>query len=507
MESAEKKQARKKIIIWASVYALLLLGTLTVINLEAVNAWFASLLRLLRPILIGLALAYLCNPIFRFFERRVFGKLRVLGLRRTLSLILTYITVLLVLALILLLILPQLLQSIAAFVGDYQKHLDAAITQINSWITSINGFCGKLTGSPELIAPIDPEGYHTSIADWWEENSETLLGYFSASNFKPITEVLGNAVSVLTDSLFGFFISLYLLSTKEKRYAQVMKLRRALFGNTVNRRITLICKAADRSFGAFLEGKLFDSLIVGLLTYTSISIFKIPYAVIIASIIGVLNIIPYIGLYIGAVPAALILLFSAPGKLIPFLLIIVVIQQIDANIISPKILGSNTGVSSMCVVIAVATMGTLWGLIGMILSVPLFATVLTYVESRTIEHLQKKGRPSGLESYYPADSLFDPSKTAYSTTDKTAQKLERAALHIDKKQRVGDKLTKRDQLVRFISSVAHKYHIINELSDETETRFSTIDAQNQCMRESAELLRQYREAAEPSAPAADARTE
>ena len=476
MVAEEKNQSRKKLIVGIIVYALMLLGIVFIINLEAVNAWLAGVLLLLRPILIGLALAYLCNPFFRFFERRLLSHLRPQGLRRTIALILTYLTAFLIVALILLLIVPRLIESIVEFLEQYDQHLVSGIGQLNKMIANVNGFIERLTQTPDTFAYLHEATLLKNVTAWVEENIPLLLNILSDFDIKSLTDVFGGAVSMVTDALFGLFISIYLLASKEKRYAQVMKLRRALFSSSVNQRITELCRTADRSFGGFIEGKLLDSLIIGLLTYVVISFAQIPYAILIATFVGLTNIVPVIGPIIGAVPTALILLLTDPAKVIPFLIIILIIQQIDGNIIGPKILGSNTGVSSLCVVIAIATMGSLWGLLGMILGVPLFATVLEVTDRFVIERLQKKGMPAGLENYYSGDAIVDPAKNAYSTTDKTVQSLERRALQARKKQESGVALSRKERFLIWGYNLSHKYHVINEISDEGQVRFAAENA-------------------------------
>ncbi len=492
MQSEENKFFTKKRRIGILVYAVLLLATVLIINLDAVNEWIFGVLLLLRPILIGLGIAYICNPMFRLYERKLLSKVRPMGLRRTLSLTLTYLSLLAILALLLLLILPRLIESIASFAVNYEQHLVSAIAQMNLIIEKVNAIAANITGNDTFITPIDRNNFGEMVIKWWNANRDELLGKLSNIDMKPIADVIGNAMSLLTDTIFGLFISLYLLSTKEKRYAQVMKLRRALFGNSLNQSITRFCRVADRSFGAFIEGKLLASLIIGVLTWAIISLFEIPYALLIATIIAIANIIPMIGPLIGAIPTALILLLTSPAKVIPFLIIIIIIQQLDSNIISPKILGNNTGVSSLCVVIAIATMGHLWGLLGMILGVPLFATVLDLIEHGTIERLQKKGFPSGLENYYAGDSLVDPTQNAHSSTDKTVQRLERAALHIEKKLMSGEKPHRRERFWYFIYRMAHKYHIINDLSDESAARFAAAEAIDECRTAANELTETLR---------------
>ncbi len=489
-------RSHKKLYLGIIVYALIIGTLLWIVNLDAVNKWLGGVLLLLRPVLIGLALAYLCDPVFRFFERRVFFRLHPQGLRRTLSLLCTYLFVFLILALILLLIIPQLLQSIAAFASDYQMYVDGAVDQLNRWIGAVNSLASHITGSDQLIKPIERNQLQGGLATWWNANRDRLLEQLTKIDIKPIADVIGGAVSVVTDSLFGIFISLYLLSTKEKRYAQVMKLRRALFGNSVNQRITDFCRIADRSFGAFIEGKLFDSLILGILAYFIFLILQIPYAILFAAIVGITNIVPIIGPIVGAVPAAFLLLLTAPAKVIPFILAIIILQQIDGNIIGPKILGSNTGVSSLCVVIAISTMGNWFGLLGMLLGVPLFATVLALSDRAITDRLQKRGLPSGVENYYVAGSHSGAVKSAGSTTDNTVQRLELAALHIDQKLLHKEPLTRKERFLMFVYNKAHKYRIISESSDVSRARFAAANAVQLAQRAADAAWTATKEAAE-----------
>ncbi len=500
MNTEETKQKRRRLLIGIAIYATVFLLIVLIANLTAVNNWIKSLLMLFRPVLIGLALSYLCNPFFRFFERKLFSRLRPQGLRRALSLLLTYLAVLLILGLILLLIVPQLIESILSFVGNYNAYLSSAIAQINRLFSGINSFWGNLTGNDRFLEYLDEAALRTALADLLsdlDKLSTELSKLLGGISIEPIQNFVGGAISIVTDTIFGIFVSIYLLSTKEKRYAQVMKLRRALFSSNVNEHITRFCKSADRAFGGFLEGKLLGSLIVGVLTYTVISIFRIPYALLIATVIAIANIIPVIGIIIGVIPTALILLLAAPGKAIPFLIIMLIIQQIDVNIIGPKVLGNNTGISSLCVLIAITSMGTLWGPIGMILGVPLFATLIELCETYTVERLQKKGLPSGLANYYANDAMIDPVKNAASTADKLVQRFERKSLLVSEKQEKGEPLTRREAMRLRFYKIAHKYHFFAEMSDETHARLSAEQAATAAA-SAAELLWQQRRTPVPA---------
>ena len=490
MVSGEKKGFGKKFWIGACIYAILFLAFVLVANLTGINQWLRSFLLLLRPIFIGLALAYLCNPFFRLFERRLLYKLHPPTLRRVLSLILTYLTVLLIIALVLLLIIPQFIESIVAFSERYDSYVTSAIVQLNRAIDAINGFTSRFLDEP-LLRYVSVIEISNTVSNFFGEQGENLFDYLKNVNIKPLTDVIAGVVAVMRDTLFGIFISIYLLSTKEKRYAQIMKLRRALFSDQVNATLTRLFTIADRSFGGFLEGKLLDSLIIGILTFIAISFFHIPYAILIATIVGVTNIVPVIGPLIGAIPTAFILLLSDPSKVIPFLIIILIIQQLDGNVIGPKILGDNTGVSPLCVIIAVAIVGSLWGIVGMIVGVPLFATVLEMTDSFVVARLQKKGMPSGLENYYAGDSMVDPVKNAHPTTDKTARYLLKKSIRIRKKQENGEQPSKAERLLLVLYDFLQKFHLITEMSDGAQAVFASETAIEAAEVEAALLQREW----------------
>lgn len=485
----EKNIFKTRLFKGAVIYALLFIFIITTANITTINSWLGRLMTILRPVWIGLAIAYLCNPFFRFFEQKVFPRLRPSGLRRALSLICTYLSVILIIVLLLALILPQLVSSIGDLLKNYESYSASAILQVNKLIDRINNFAEQITKTSSFLPHLEPAVFSGEIANWISGlDVQTLLD--SQNELSPITNTLSNALSAVTDSIFGVFISIYLLSTKEKRYRQVMKLRNALFSDKVNGRITKLCQIADHSFGKFLEGKIIDSMIIGVLAYIVISILDIPYAILIASFIGITNIIPVIGPLIGAIPTSFIILLADPSKVIPFLIVVIVLQQFDGNVIGPKILGNNTGVSSLCVIISIATMSSLWGLLGALLGVPLFATVLELSDLYITERLQKKGLPSGLESYYPAGTDVDPVKDMSTTTNKTILKLEKKVLFIRRKlaEAPDTALTRREKFDMKLYALAYRFHVVFDVSDETYRQFSTALAEYQALEESDRFM-------------------
>lgn len=385
---------RKQIAIIA-LYAVLaaLAVVFVIIKRESFSSFIAQIFRILRPVIIGAVIAYLSNPIFRMFEQYAFQRIRSFSARRALSLICTYMVLALILAILLMLIIPQLISSVLDFLENYETLLANSLDSINDFINQINAqFNLKI---PAVKTETLKQGLN-----WIVQNintNELLNRVLSGNTILLLFEYIEDTFFVITDVIFGFFISLYLLSGKERIYAQIMRTRKALFNHRINERITRVCTIADKSFGGFLRGKILDSSIVGVLTYIVISIMGVPYPLLVSVIIAITDIVPVVGPWIGVLPSAIIILLTDPIKVIPFLLAVLIVQQIDGNIIAPKILGENTGVSSLCVMIAITVMGAIWGLAGMVLGVPFFATIIELTNEFLNKRLEKKGLPTESE--------------------------------------------------------------------------------------------------------------
>ncbi len=456
---------KKAFLIGTVIYAALLFLIVWTVNLQQVNAWLGNVLIILRPILIGLVLAYICNPFFRLYERRLLVNVKPAGLRRGLSLLLAYLSLFAILGVLLWMILPQLINSIVGFVTNFDVNVESAIGDVNRFILWLNGILPASADGDGMIPLIQADGFKDGFAQLLKslnlENVD-LLKLLSPDLIGSVVELAGDLFLIFTDTLFGFFISLYLLATKEKRYAQIMRARRAFLSDETNKTISHFIGTVEKSFGSFFRGKLIDSAIIGVLTYVVISLFDIPYAILIAAIVAITDIIPIIGPFIGVIPSAIIIVLTDPPKVIPFLITILVVQQIDGNIIAPKILGEHTGVSSLCVIIAITTMGTLWGFVGMLLGVPLFATILELGSSFLDEKLKKKGLPSETEYYatdsLPTDETDTPKKSAWRKRRRDARS---GSLTLEEKQQLN------------AYALAQKHRLFSENPDEVLDQFVT----------------------------------
>ncbi len=402
---AEHKQQQKqkpapqkpKLTVW-HVIAIGLIGiflVLTLSNLRAILTPVQQLSSILAPITVGLVLAYILNFFLRFFEYKLFRNVKKRTLNRALSMVCSYVLLLSIIAGILFLIIPSVVESFA----ELQLKGTTFITNL---FESINDLIARIPG----VSPDDINVFF---------NLEKLLTYafnlLSTSGnwiISNIASIAGGTLTVLKNIVVGLFISIYVLLSKERLNAGCRRVFRALLSKKNEERLLGYFARAHSKFGGYLIGKLADSLMVMLVCLVLFNIFNIPYPVLIAAIIGVTDIIPFFGPFLGAIPSALIIFIIDPWKAIVFVLLILVVQQLDGNFMAPLILGDRTGLSSLGVIVAVTVMGGVFGIPGMLIGVPLFALIMTILDDFITSRLKAKGEPTSLQKYYPADAFIRP---------------------------------------------------------------------------------------------------
>lgn len=365
-------------------------------NLTAITAFFASIFSVLSPIIVGAAIAYLLNPILKLFEYKVFKRMKSKGARRALSIVLTYVVAILIIVAFLWLMVPSVVQSFVHLTSQFDTYVEKITSMTDSVIN-------KLSSIPEVGKHIDKEKILTAVNDFFFASGDifsTVMSY--ASEF-----ALGLFVG-LKNTILGIFISIYILIDKERLHAMVRKITAALFKDKGRARFLKYTRMANRTFGSFLIGKIVDSIIIGILTFFTLLIFRIPYAPLVSTIVGITNVIPVFGPIFGAIPSAFIIFIADPKKALVFLILILLIQQLDGNVIGPKILGNSTGISSLGVIVSIIIMGEYFGIIGMIIGVPLFAMIMMLINELVETKLKSRGLPTGTDEYYPAYSLVDP---------------------------------------------------------------------------------------------------
>lgn len=374
-----------------AIYAFLVISSSIIVYLMASQAEdlkikFSGMIATMQPFIIGSAIAYIINFILNFYEKVVF-ELKYLNklnrkYRRGIGLLLSYLTAIIVISLFMQFVLPQLVDSIVGLANNIPQYVNDASHVIT-----------------EISEKFNLESkYMNMIVEKWNE----LLNYIITllTNLIP---VIGNFIMTLGSSILniiiGIIVSIYILIDKEKFIALSRKVTFSIFSAERSKRIVELAQRSNETFGKFLSGKILDSLIIGILTFIILTIFKMPYILLISVVISITNIIPFFGPFFGAIPSAIIILCVSPIKALWFIGIILVIQQIDGNIIGPKILGDSIGISAFWILFSLLIFAKFLGLIGMIIGVPIFAIIYSIIKENVERRLKAKGLPVETEKY------------------------------------------------------------------------------------------------------------
>ena len=334
-------------------------------RMQGVEEALVKITDILMPFIYGGVIAYLLRPIcngLSLWLRTLFrGKRNHLA--EVLAITLSLITGLLIVYILIIMIAPQLYHSAAVFWNTVPEKTEELVR----WAT-------ETFGENEVILryfDLSYEAIYNTLDAWAHD---TLVPYVS-SIVSGVGTSVWKVVLFLKNLLIGIFVAVYLLASRKKFSRQGVMLIRSIFKPRWADLILEEIAYIDRMFGGFIDGKLVDSAIIGVLCYIGCVIFKFPNALLVAAIVGITNVIPFFGPFLGAVPATVLILIEDPMKAVWFALFVLFLQQLDGNVIGPKILGEHTGVSSFWVLFSILLFGGLWGLVGMIIAVPLFAVL------------------------------------------------------------------------------------------------------------------------------------
>jgi len=379
------------------------------VKIDSVLAFVSKTVQILSPFTYGFIIAYLCNPIMFFYEKKLFAfkkaKKDMSGTRRALSLALAMLTAVALIAIILYAVIPQIIES-------YEE----LGSQLNNYIRNLQTLADELVlkHSEELVGV--QYNTLTQLLNAYDISFsfEKLLTYsYSALTVGAdyLINYGGKFVGGVTNVLIGIIIAIYFLFSKEKLSAQLKKILNALLNRKSYLNCIRLARFTHKTFGGFIIGKILDSIIIGILTFVVLWICKIPYAPLVSVIVGVTNVIPFFGPFIGAVPSAFIIFIASPYKALWFILIIFIIQQLDGNVIGPKILGDSIGTSALWVIISITVCGGYFGFAGMLLGVPATAVIYVLFKQHIEKKLLHKNHPVHTEFYKtdpPLENIVDP---------------------------------------------------------------------------------------------------
>ena len=368
-------------------------------------ALLKKLLDALTPILLGSLFAYLLAPVINFFDHLLFpaaaekakaqGKYCASG-PRAVSLLITWAIIGLVGYLLLSILLPELYRSVLQLWNNMEVYYNT----INSWITNL------LESNPTVEHFVSDRfaGYYKDLLSLL---TEKVLPH-TQSLVTAVSGGIVSALSFLMDLVVGIIVSIYLLATKERCAAHA---RRAIYALTAPRHTPWVFRAVgrvDEIFSGFVRGKILDSLIIGLICFIGCSLLNFPYTPLVSVIVGVTNVIPFFGPVLGAIPSIFLILLDSPLKAVYFTLFVFALQQVDGNIIGPKILGDKTGLSSLWVIVAILVGGSFFGVAGMFFGVPILACLTSLCSFILESRLLRKDLPTRGHAYQTDPPTREP---------------------------------------------------------------------------------------------------
>lgn len=378
-----------------AIYSLIVIGLSIFLHhiikdMSLVKIKFARTMKVLSPFILGFIMAYLFNFILEFYEDNLINKIKwsnKKNIKRILGLICTYTTVFFILYVFYSFIIPQIIASISGIINNIPEYIDETTELLL-----------------DLNSKLDlKEEYSLVFIDKWNELITQTIDFTKDTIVPFFANLIRHTLSSLWNVILGVIVSLYLLTDKEMFIGLCKKTTKSLFSEARSNRVIEITNRADLIFSKFIVGKILDSIIIGILTFIILTIAKMPFTILVSFIIGLTNIIPFFGPFIGAIPSAIIIFFESPVKSIWFILLIIVIQQIDGNIIGPKILGDSLGISPFWILFSLLIGGKLFGFLGMLIGVPLWTLIYSILRDLVDDRLERKNLPTELKEYMKKD--------------------------------------------------------------------------------------------------------
>lgn len=421
-----KNRFEKKYIAWGITALLVIISSILfyflIFHMDSLQNGLGKLYTIITPLFYGAVIAYVLSPLVNFMEKKLlFPLLERIGINLSKKLkkiirmfcvmVSLFFMVLCIYGLLAMLI-PEILSSITKFADNSSRY----IANIQNWISDI------FKDNPQIEQSVSELFIrYSDRAGSWLSNDvlpqmNNLVKNFSLGLF--------DFLIFLKNVLIGAMISIYMLYNKEAYIGSSKKLLYSVAQINTANSIIRDAQYVHKTFGGFLIGKIIDSLIIGLLCYIGTTILGTPYALLISVIVGVTNVIPFFGPYLGAVPCAVLIFLVSPMQCLYFIIFIFALQQFDGNFLGPKILGDSTGMSSFLVIVAILVFGGLFGIFGMIVGVPITAVILTIVTNLMGRRLKKAGLPENRDFYQNVDYIDEKTKNPVYYEEKQINKQE-----------------------------------------------------------------------------------
>ena len=382
--------------------------------------------RIIEPFIVGLAIAFILSPAYNLILRNLSALLQRKLKKKTanyisiaVSLVVVLLGLLLVIFGIMNLVVPRFINSILGIVNSLETYSN----NFSIWLRNL------LHNNPEMMEQISSvyQNISSAVLSWinskFTPDAESLLSSLGSVStiFSGVVVGVKLVVRIFKDIIIGVIVAAYFLAAKRHMIAQAKKIGYGLFPVRIFNYILEECRYIQEVFGGFIRGKLMDSLIIGILCFLGCALLQFPYPIVISVIVGVTNIIPFFGPFIGAVPCGVLILLVSPIKCLYFVIFILVLQQFDGNVLGPRILGNTTGLSSFWVLFSILLFGSVFGFVGMVIGVPLFAVIYSLIDDFINHRLKKKELPVATTYYELLDHVEETDKDFVREKDPTVK--------------------------------------------------------------------------------------
>ena len=370
-----KEKSKKDIILFITYIALIIFA---LVNFEKIFKFLGVIIDILSPFIVGIIFAFILNVINNFYEKRVFGKVKpgkfLYKIKRPLSITLSLVSVFVIIIFVIYLLIPQLEKSLGLFIGTLPGYKEDIVAVLNNF---------NVDNSTITVVSQYLDNFGKAITDYIKDNSEDVITV--------TTEVVSSLVNAISKGIISIVFATYILAQKENLIRQVNKLMNAYLKPKTTNKIKTISILANKTFSNFVTGQGLEALIFGSLCFVGMLIFRIPYALPIAVLLGFTALIPIFGAIVGTVLGAILIFMVSPIKVIIFIIFVLIVQQIENNFIYPKVVGKSVGLPGMWVLLSVTVGGSIGGLIGLVIATPL-CSVLYVLVSQTVNDKLKKNK-------------------------------------------------------------------------------------------------------------------
>lgn len=400
---------------WFGLFLVLISAAvvyLLIINLDDIFSGLMFMLSVLKPVIYGAIIAYLLNPLTKMYYRLLLkgyekkGKSpsdKTVRIMESMTIVFALLTGVLIIAILCWLVIPQLITTVISLIETVPSQANDYYNYITDKIQSNKYIASRMQDTALQATKYMDNIMNNDLFPWLKSELLPNLNIYA----KQFANGVMSFINVLYNLFIGIIVAIYLLKGKRVFAAQAKKITYGVCRKKTADTIIHYVRISNNMFSGFISGKIVDSTIIGIICFILMTIFRMPYALLVSVIVGVTNVIPVFGPYIGAIPSALLILLVSPVQALYFIILVAILQQVDGNIIGPAILGESTGLSAFWVLFSILFFGGFWGIVGMLVGCPLFAVIYTIVKDFINYCLEKRKLSTDTQTYVNLKTIED----------------------------------------------------------------------------------------------------